>query len=78
MKGIYNLLDRHTIWWNIFILIIDSNVNFTTFCGFVQLLMPGSFSFLDKANLLVTVLYIFINLVFNIFVFTCIYKRVSK
>ena len=66
------------MWWNLIIALIDNNIIFTTFSGFVQLLNPGCYDIEDKVNLTVTVLYLFINMIFPFVLYPFIFTYVEK
>ena len=77
-KVFYNFIDRYRMWWNLLILMIDGNLLFTTFSGFIQLLMPASLNFQNKINIAITIFYIFINLIFPFVLYPFIYNSVPK
>ena len=78
LKATFSLIYKHAAWWNLPILLIDTNLAFTTFSGFVQLLMPACFSLTDKLNLITTIFYLFLNLLFPFVLYTFVYRLVPK
>lgn len=77
-KSVYDFLDRHTMWWNLVIVIIDANLMFTTFSGFVNLLMPGCLNFRHKVNMAILIFYLFVNLIFPFVLFPYIFRKEVK
>ena len=76
--GLYNFMDRHTMWWNLIIMLIDGNLMFTTFSGFVQLINPGCLNFKDKVNMSITIFYLFVNMVFPFILYPFVFSYSKK
>ena len=76
--GLYNFIDRHTMWWNLIIMLIDGNIMFTTFSGFVQLINPGCLNFKDKVNMTITILYLFVNMIFPFVLYPFVFSYSKK
>lgn len=75
---VYDYFNRHTMWWKLLIVLIDSNLISTTFFGFIQLSQPGCINFQQKINLVITVLYLFMNFIFPFIMYFFVFKNIKR
>ena len=77
-QKVYFNFKTSLVWWSLLVMIAEPNVMQLTFDCFIQLLLPGHFSFANKLNLLACISVFFVLLFYCFAVYPLCFRYCKK
>jgi Zn-dependent membrane protease YugP len=78
LKKIYHFLSFHTHWWNLLISCVDSNISYIVFFSFIQFNVFQSFSFQNKLNMMVAIIFMAVCLLYSLIFYPLSFRYIKK